>query len=647
MPEPVETRSSADGPSSGDLGDLIRLLIPNDPTTGPVPVPPPGPDTGPLLLPPIEGPFTPVTVEPATATGPATTTTYTSPMAVVRMDPQVATAEPGTAMPATDPGPPSSGDDASTGPAAEPDPFTVVAVVAPDRRRWAAARWARALVAWLLAWPVVLLRRLAAAGPTLRWTLAPDLTPKPQAPRRLRWFRERGWRRSPRWSRAPRPAIGPTWVRGGMDTVRSVYAVAFSPDARRLATASGDGTVRLWSVTDPTVPRLRWAARTKFAIGPAVAFSPDGAWLATGYDTRHAALWRIDGPSGPVTRALLDHPGGLTGLYFSADGRRLAATFAGASARVWDVTVPTRPRPLGHAGERREARAAAMFPDGRWLATVGERVELWDVSSVPLRRTHLSAGEGPLFDVAVAPDGRTLAVGRGDGAVDLWHTVDPAAPAPRGSVEAHAGWVTTVEFGPDGRWLATASAEQVALWDLTDPAEPIGRLRFDLPVTAVAFAPARGLLAVASLDGSVTLVRPAGPVEISPAEADAPVRLTDAAATVPWLRPEPSEDERAGRSRAVPPPDGRRDSETSAQGAAFAALTIWLGVALAVGPWVGLLLALVLLVPAVLGTLMVVFWWHAVLGGHRWVDDRPRAGPDNAATPGVRPDDRADVTEKR
>ena len=90
--------------------------------------------------------------------------------------------------------------------------------------------------------------------------------------------------------------------------------VSVQPDGRLLATASEDGTARLWDVAtgSSNEPRLRGH---KGAVR-GCAFSPDGRLLATASDDATARLWDVAAVRGATLRG---HRSG-SGVAFNPDG---------------------------------------------------------------------------------------------------------------------------------------------------------------------------------------------------------------------------------------------------------------------------------------------------------------------------------------
>ena len=342
--------------------------------------------------------------------------------------------------------------------------------------------------------------------------------------------------------------FGPVTLPG----IKTVYAVAFSPDGALLAT-SGLATqmtskrlpagstswypvlIQLW---DTQTRQLQGSISDAFTdsngdncLVSAMAFSPDGALLAAGSSEGTIHLW-----SPRALRQLGDplntHTDGyVSAVAFSPDGT-LLATLGSGVAWLWNV------RTRQPEGDPITGTAAAAFsPDGALLATGDDRgrVHLWDLRTREPQGGPLGGPpdvpadpEDPFRDrftdeptaptacgVTFSPDSIHLAAGYSDGKVQLWNTRtrqpegDPldAGHIPIGPYgNAPDCTFFPAAFSPDGTLLAIGDVyNTVRLWDTRTrhpQGDPMLGLRSDKydseAVCAVAFSPDGTLLATGS-----------------------------------------------------------------------------------------------------------------------------------------------------
>ena len=280
--------------------------------------------------------------------------------------------------------------------------------------------------------------------------------------------------------------------------------LAFSPDGSLLAVATGPdgGLVQLWDVRTTT---LRHQLRTAI-YAAVVQFSADGQTLVTlsadnadtprGFGNNFLTRWDVKSGrrlKGPVR---VSSYGGEV-LIPTPDGARLVALSAAEAVVVAAKTLqPVRrvPRTPGSV----HPLAALRPTDGRTLALGLDNgaVELLDLSTG--RRRTLGRQETGVIAVEFSPDGAALATGGVDGTVMVW---DVASGQVRETFEGHEGriGIRGLRFSQDGRTLYSAGPSSVIAWDVEGSDRLGRRFSFSTTPTSPAFA--------VSPDGSVLATR--------------------------------------------------------------------------------------------------------------------------------------------
>ncbi|MEM9265644.1 MAG: TIR domain-containing protein [Cyanobacteria bacterium P01_F01_bin.13] len=272
-----------------------------------------------------------------------------------------------------------------------------------------------------------------------------------------------------------------------------VLSVAFSPDGQQLALGLENSKIQLWQLGQDR----RLLTTMEFHTGPvtSLAFSPDGRKLASASEDKTVRLWKQDGT--PI-RELTDHIASVRSVTFSPDGQILASAADDRTIRLYNPDGKTLRTLRGHNAQ---VKGIAFSPDSTMLASASwdDTIRLWSRTGQLIR--DIRGHNALVYDVSFSPDGKYLASGSWDKTVRTW-TLEGE---PISNVFGHTAQVHSVNFNPKSGLLVSGGGDRtIRIWELDRPL--ITSLRdHQANVYSVVFSPDDQVIASAGADKNIRL----------------------------------------------------------------------------------------------------------------------------------------------
>lgn len=169
---------------------------------------------------------------------------------------------------------------------------------------------------------------------------------------------------------------------------KSVLAIAFSADGKRLAAGDNDKTIKVWN---PASGQVEATLTGHAGDIHAVVFAPDSNTLISAGKDRTIRVWDVT--AAKETAKLQGHDDEINELALSSDGKLLASGSKDKTVRLWELPggkpIATITDAVG------EAAALALTPDGKTLA-IGPNLKLWDVAAARTKFPPTAVSTDPI-----------------------------------------------------------------------------------------------------------------------------------------------------------------------------------------------------------------------------------------------------------
>ena len=278
---------------------------------------------------------------------------------------------------------------------------------------------------------------------------------------------------------------------------QAIYCCVFSPDGRRIISASADKTLKIWDV-ETGLEMLVLNGHTDTVHGCAI--SPNGDFIVSASYDKTLKVW--DAQTGIERFTLEGHKDIVWRCAVSPNGDFIVSSSVDKTLKVWDAQTGAERFTL--EGHTSPVLGCAISPDANFIvSSSGDKtLKVWD-AQIGAERLTLEGHTGPVWGCATSSDGTFIVSSSYDKTLKVW---DTQTGAERRTITGHTAAVSHCAISPDGQLIASSSFDRtVRVWWVETGAEYLTLPGHTTTLTHCVFNENGRLVASTSEDNSLKI----------------------------------------------------------------------------------------------------------------------------------------------